>query len=135
MRILSGLLLAAAAFAGADQPQLSISNGLVEMKLFPPDPQQGYYQGTRFDWSGQVASLRYQGHDWFGQWNASYDPKLHDAIMGPVEDFRTNGAGLGFDEAKPCAVGAKILDRAHDGVVELRVVGGEIGRASCRERV
>ncbi len=101
MRILPGFLLAAAAFASADQPPLTISNGLVEMKLLPPDPRGGYYQGTRFDWSGQVASLRYQGHDWFGQWNPKYDPKLHDAIMGPVEEFRTGDAGLGFAEAKP----------------------------------
>jgi hypothetical protein len=102
MRILYGLLFATALFADADQPPLSISNGLVTMKVLPPDAQRGYYQGTRFDWSGQVASLEYKGHNWFGQWNpAPYDPKLHDAIMGPVEEFRTNGAGLGFDEAKP----------------------------------
>ena len=100
MRILIGLLLAGAAFAAADQPPVSISNGLIEMKILPPDPSGGYYQGTRFDWSGQVASLVYKGHNWFGQWNEKYDPKLHDAIMGPVEEFRTNEAGLGFDEAK-----------------------------------
>ncbi len=100
MRILSGILIVSAAFAAADQPQVSISNGLVTMKLLPPDPN-GYYQGTRFDWSGQVASLQYRGHNWFGQWNEKYDPKLHDAILGPVEEFRTNESGLGFDEAKP----------------------------------
>ena len=102
MRILACLLFANALFADADQPPLSISNGLVTMKVLPPDAQRGYYQGTRFDWSGQVASLEYRGHNWFGQWNpAPYDPKLHDAIMGPVEEFRTNGAGLGFEDAKP----------------------------------
>ena len=101
MRLLATLLLSTALFAAQDQPQLTISNGLIEMKLLPPDPERGYYQGTRFDWSGQVASLHYKGHNWFGQWNATYDPKLHDAIMGPVEEFRTNESGLGFDEAKP----------------------------------
>ena len=31
----------------------------------------------------------------FGQWFDKYDPKLHDAIMGPVEEF----TALGFEEA------------------------------------
>jgi len=101
MRLFAALFLATALFAAEDQPKLTISNGLVEMKVLPPDAKGGYYQGTRFDWSGQVASLQYKGHNWFGQWNAQYDPKLHDAIMGPVEEFRTNDSGPGFDEAKP----------------------------------
>ncbi len=101
MRLLAALLLAASLHA-ADPPQLTISNGLVEMNVMPPDPVNGYYRGTRFDWSGQVSSLRYKGHNWFGVWNpAPYDPKLHDAIMGPVEEFRSADGGLGFDSAKP----------------------------------
>lgn len=58
-------------------------------------------RGTRFDWSGVIASLEYKGHQYFGQWFPRYDPKLHDAIMGPVEEYRTKEAGLGYDEAKP----------------------------------
>ena len=69
--------------------------------LYLPDAQSGYYRGTRFDWSGVVASLEWNGHTYFGQWFERYDPKLHDAITGPVEEFLTNGAGLGYDEAKP----------------------------------
>ncbi len=49
----------------------------------------------------QIPSLEFQGHTFFGQWFEKYDPKLHDAIMGPVEEFLTNGAGLGYAEAKP----------------------------------
>jgi hypothetical protein len=62
---------------------------------------RGYYQGTRFDWSGQISSLEFHHHQFVGQWFEHYDPKLHDAILGPVEEFRTNGAGLGYAEAKP----------------------------------
>ena len=61
-----------------------------------PDAQSGYYQGTRFDWSGVISSLEWNGHSYFGQWFSRYDPKLHDAITGPVEEF----SGLGYDEAK-----------------------------------
>jgi len=105
----SSQLLAGAALIGAltmtvlaaDPPQAEISNGVVRAKLYLPDPQQGYYRATRFDWSGQVASLEYKGHNYFGQWFEKYDPKIHDAIMGPVEEFLTNGAGLGYADAKP----------------------------------
>ena len=85
----------------ADFPQAGISNGLLKAKLYLPDAQHGYYQATRFDWSGQIPSLEFQGHNFFGQWFEKYDPKLHDAIMGPVEEFLTNGMGLGYAEAKP----------------------------------
>ena len=68
-------------------PQTEISNGLIRAKIYLPDTRKGYYRGTRFDWSGNVASLDYNGHNYFGQWFAKYEPEIHDAIMGPVEDF------------------------------------------------
>lgn len=94
-------MTAAAALPAGDFPEAQISNGAIEAKLYTPDAERGYYRGTRFDWSGVIHSLRYKGHEYFGQWFERYDPKLHDAIMGPVEEFLTNGAGLGFDQAAP----------------------------------
>ena len=93
--------LALSALMAAEVPQADISNGLVKVKLYLPDAQQGYYRATRFDWSGVVASLEYKGHNFFGQWFDKYDPKVHDAITGPVEEFLTNVKGLGYDEVKP----------------------------------
>lgn len=78
-------------------PQADLSNGVIQAKLYLPDPAQGYYQGARFDWSGVFASLDYKGHSYFGQWFDQYDPKLHDAISGPVEEFTP----IGYEEAKP----------------------------------
>ncbi len=100
MRILFTLICLAAAAAAADFPEAEISNGQIHAKLRLPDARRGYYRGTRFDWSGVMASLQYKGHEYFGQWFEKYDPNLHDAIMGPVEEFLTNEAGLGYDEAK-----------------------------------
>ena len=55
-----------------------------------------------WDWSGQISSLEYKGHNYFGNWNpAPYSPKLHDAIMGPVEEFLTAGTGLGYPAPPP----------------------------------
>src|ERR1043165_8110742 len=104
-RILSlaaAVVAALGTLAAAEFPQADISNGVVKAKLYLPDAQKGYYQGTRFDWSGVIPSLEYKGHNYFGQWFEKYDPKIHDAIMGPVEEFLSppNRTGLGYDEAK-----------------------------------
>jgi hypothetical protein len=100
---LIGALWMTAAFGltAAEVPEAEISNGLITAKLYLPDPERGYYRGTRFDWSGVMPSLKYAGHEYFGQWFPSYDPKLHDAIMGPVEEFRTGDSSLGYEQAKP----------------------------------
>ena len=72
-----------------------ISNGLITSKLHLPDSEKGYYQATRFDWAGVITDLEFEGHTYFGQWFAKYDPKIHDAICGPVESFTE----IGYDQA------------------------------------
>jgi hypothetical protein len=100
--------------AGADFPSAEISNGQIQVKLYLPDSRNGYYRGTRFDWSGEIFSLKYKGHEYYGPWFDGVDPKVHDyryagpeiiaspcsAASGPVEEFQTNGTALGWDEAK-----------------------------------
>jgi hypothetical protein len=92
--------LAVSPLTAADPPQAAISNGILHAKLYLPDPADGYYRATRFDWSGVIASLEFEGHNYFGVWFPRYDPKLHDAITGPVEEYRTGDSGLGYAEAK-----------------------------------
>ena len=75
--------------------QAEITNGLITAKLNLPDLENGYYRGSRFDWSGVMPELKYEGHDYFGQWFRDYDPKINDAICGPVEEFMP----IGYDEA------------------------------------
>ena len=92
-------LFALALFA-AGPPEAEIRSASLQAKLYLPDPEQGYYRATRFDWSGVIKSLEFKGHNYFGQWFPKYDPKINDAITGPVEEFLTNGTGLGYAEAK-----------------------------------
>ena len=79
----------------SDLPQAEISSGLITAKLYLPDAEKGYYRGSRFDWSGVIPELKYKGHDYFGQWFPNYDPLLHDAICGPVEEFSV----IGYEQA------------------------------------
>ncbi|MBI5008874.1 MAG: hypothetical protein HZB98_04345 [Bacteroidia bacterium] len=64
-------------------PEAEISNKMIKAKLYLPDKEKGYYQGTRFDWSGNMPSLKVNGHEYFGQWFEKYSPEIHDAIWGP----------------------------------------------------
>lgn len=77
-------------------PQTDITNGLIHARFYLPDAKDGYYRGSRFDWSGVMPQLEYQGHTYFGQWFEKYSPTIHDAIMGPVEAF----SPAGYDEVK-----------------------------------
>ncbi len=43
-------------------PEAQISNGQIRAKLYLPDARRGFYRSTRFDWSGVIASLEYNGH-------------------------------------------------------------------------
>src|SRR5579872_7477587 len=80
----------------AQFPEAWLSNGEIKARIYLPDPVRGYYRATRFDWSGVIASLEYHGHNFFGQWFDHYDPHIHDSISGPVEEFRTGNAPLGY---------------------------------------
>lgn len=79
-----------------DFPEAKITNGMINARFYLPDANKGYYRGSRFDWSGVMPELEYQGHSYFGQWFDKYGPTIHDAIMGPVEAF----SPVGFNEAK-----------------------------------
>lgn len=102
MKTLFCLLAAALCALAADPPTAQISNGVMRAKLYLPDAENGYYRATRFDWSGVVASLERKGHNYFGVWFERYDPKLDDAITGPVDSFNA----IGYDQA---LVGGKFL--------------------------
>lgn len=88
----------------AEPPQVELTNGLIQTTLYLPDTSTGYYRGTRFDWSGAFKSLDYKGHSFIEQWFETYDPRLHDSISGPVEEF----TAVGYAEAKPGETFVKI---------------------------
>lgn len=96
-KVLLGLILLSGFNIFAQYPEVSISNGLIDAKLYLPDANNGFYRATRFDWAGVVSSLKYRNHDFFGQWYSKHDPKVHDAIQGPAEAFDP----IGYDSAKP----------------------------------
>ncbi|XOV92873.1 MAG: hypothetical protein ACFHWX_22080 [Bacteroidota bacterium] len=92
-------------------PHVVISNDEVKMKLFLPDPEKGLYRATRFDWSGIIGSLKYEGHEYFDYWKTTHDPLIHEDLPGPVEGFIK--PGLGYEEASPgfIRIGVGVLEK------------------------
>lgn len=74
-----------------EYPVHTITNGIVTAQIYLPDQDKGFYKATRFDWSGIIGSLIYQGIDYFGQWYSKHNPRVNDAISGPVEEFNEIG--------------------------------------------
>jgi hypothetical protein len=112
MRLFAEFALASAfAVTAASPPEAEISNGKIKATVYLPDPVNGFYQGTRFDWSGVVRSLEANGHSYYGPWFTKRSDTVRDFVydgedivagpcsstMGPVDEFRP----LGYDAAKP----------------------------------
>ncbi len=118
--------------AAETAPSATIANGHIQARLYLPDAQNGFYRGTRFDWSGVIGSLKFAGHEFYPSWFQRTDPAVHDfiydgadivaghctAITGPAEEFVANGKALGFDDAKPggtfIKIGVGVLRRPDD---------------------
>jgi hypothetical protein len=131
--LLLGLFLYTTGNAQAQNaPHAEISNGLLHAGIYLPDATAGFYRGTRFDWSGVIHSLTYNGHDYYGPWFTKTDRTVIDfvfrgadivagpcsAITGPVEEFSTDEKALGYDEAKVggtfIKIGVGVLRRPDD---------------------
>ena len=96
-------------FRTTDFPKAYISNGLIRAAFLLPNSTVGYYQATRFDWSGVIESLDYKGHSYFGKWFKAYDAKSNDAITGPVEEFEPIGYGNAQVGEKFIKIGVGVL--------------------------
>jgi hypothetical protein len=119
--IFFGLIISSSCLA-QDYPSVEIGNGQIRAKVYLPDAEKGFYRSTRFDWSGAIGSLEYKGHNYYGPWFAGTDPKVWDftmetsevisapftAMVGPAEEFNTDGTALGWSEAKPGGTFVKI---------------------------
>jgi hypothetical protein len=129
-----------ASLGAAEFPQAEISGGGVRARIYLPDPRSGYYRATRFDWAGVIPTVLYKNHEFFGQWFPSYDPNLHDSIVGPVESFDA----IGYDQARPggtfLRIGVGVLrrddERPLNNFTTYKIVdGGKWSSRAAKHRV
>jgi hypothetical protein len=122
MRIRPSLLaplLLVAPLSPASSATGQLANTLLQLRFEIPSAA-GSYDGTRFDWSGMIRSLRVQGHEVYGPWFDRIDAATHNNVQrvlpdgtgqvitgiassgqGPSEEFLTEDKALGFDAAPP----------------------------------
>lgn len=109
------LLLTSAAHAQSDNPpvdarpapdpntapSLTLASEGLEVRIALPDARNGFYRGTRFDWSGMITQVTMDGSRFYGPWFSAVSPEVHDfldlpggivvnplnAATGPVEEF------------------------------------------------
>ena len=84
--------------AQTDYPRLQLDNGLLQVSIYLPDGDIGYYRGTRFDWSGIIERVDYAGHRFYAPLHAEHDPLRHDSVSGPADEFAMFQP-MGFAEA------------------------------------
>jgi hypothetical protein len=99
-----GLVAVVLAVGGAraaepDIPKHVLRGDGLKLTLYLPDAKAGFYRGTRFDWSGVVATVETGGHTVFGYWKAEHNPANHDDVPGTAEEFG-HDEPLGYAEAK-----------------------------------
>ena len=96
----------------AQPPQVQIHNKQLRLTVYTPDPQNGFYRATRFEWGGAICDLKFAGHHLYRPWFNSVDASVRDvkfdgdkiivgpntAMCGPAEEFQTP---IGYDSAKP----------------------------------
>jgi hypothetical protein len=116
--MLATLLWYLTPFGMPDSPSATITNSQIQAKIYLPNLKHGFYRGTRFDWSGVIHSLQFQGHDYYGPWFTKTDAAVHDfvyqgddivagpcsAIAGPVDEF----GEVGWNDAQAAHTFIKI---------------------------
>ncbi len=102
LSVVSGVGLLVAGEAGYPHVWLR-SNGM-EVCIYLPDAEKGFYRGTRFDWGGHIKELTIDGYQLFGPWRSPHDPESHDHVSGIGGEFSMGKFGQpsppGYDETK-----------------------------------
>jgi len=86
----------------AGRPVCWIRSRQSAAQIYLPDPEHGHYRGPRFDWSGMIGFVEFDGTKYFGSLYPHYDDtSSHDYnATGPAEEFGMTSP-LGYDEAGP----------------------------------
>ncbi len=101
-----------------EYPQTTLTNGAMEMLVYLPDAETGYYRGSRFEWSGLIQQIKYAGHTYFGDWKSAHNPTHHDDVNGTASEFGMFSP-LGYDDARARQNFVKI------GIGELRRINND----------
>lgn len=79
---------------GSGYPRAILAGAGLTVRIYTPDTTDGYYRGTRFDWSGMVSRVDHAGHSFYAEWKTPHNPDNPEHAIGPAEEFdMTNPPG------------------------------------------
>jgi hypothetical protein len=95
----AAVLLAVTPARAAEPPLHTLQGNGLKLTVALPDAKDGYYRGTRFDWSGLVTKAETGGYTVFSNWLGSpADPTYPSTGSGTFEEFGIESP-LGYAEA------------------------------------
>lgn len=101
----------------ASAPQTVITNGLIKATVLLPDRRRGFYQGSRFDWSGMISSLTVHKVEYYGPW--------FDRLADGLRDFIFDQGSIVAGPASAAVGPAEVFDAATEaGWSEAQAGGG-----------
>jgi hypothetical protein len=81
-----------------DYEHVTLSNRQLDIEIILPDEVNGYYRGSRFDWSGMISKIQFQNHQFIEPWIAPHNSTNPEHGIGTAEEFCEP---LGYEVAKP----------------------------------
>lgn len=98
-------------------PKVMLDNEVMQVSIYLPDAENGYYRGARFDWSGIIEKVYYKNHTFYAPLHEKHNPTGHEFVSGPAEEFGMY-APIGYSDAKPgenfIKIGVGILQKSND---------------------
>ncbi len=88
-------------------PHTTLENQHLELHVYLPDAESGFYRGQRFDWAGMIDRVEFRAHEFFGEWTGPHDPGNAEHGVGPCEEFDISGPA-GYAETPPGGTFLKI---------------------------
>ena len=80
-------------------PQATLTNRSLSLNVYLPAPD-GFYRGPRFDWSGIISRLDFQGHTLFAPRHVIHIPQNQDNALGTPDEFGMDSA-LNYNDVNP----------------------------------
>ncbi|NJK90422.1 MAG: hypothetical protein HC904_00470 [Blastochloris sp.] len=83
-----------------DWPRLTLEKDGLSLLIALPDPEKGFYRGSRFDHSSMIYEATVDGTILYGPWKNGFKRGGGDSVTGPAGEFGMDSP-LGYDEAAP----------------------------------
>ncbi len=74
-------------------PSIVLRNDSLKVVIYLPQAKNGFYRGSRFDWSGMIGRVTYKNHTFYRHWDFwPHNAENPEHAIGPAEEFDIGNA-------------------------------------------